>query len=99
MLPTELMKAIPPAAAAEPRKAVGRFQNTGSEPEIPKLANEKAAMASHGLMLRNIPASTQPAPPKRQGTVKCHTRSPVRSERREKTTMPITPRSAGIEEM
>ena len=27
ILPTELMKAMPPAAAVAPRKAVGRFQN------------------------------------------------------------------------
>ena len=63
---------------------------------MPKFANEKAAIARHGLMLRNNPASTQPRPPRRQGTVRCHTRSPVWSELREKISMPITPLIAGI---
>ena len=45
----------------------------------------------------NNPASTRPMPPSRQGTIKCHTRSPVRSELREKMIMPITPAIAGID--
>jgi hypothetical protein len=50
MLPTELMKAMPPAAAAAPRNAVGRFQNTGSAPEMPKLDRQNAAIASSEWM-------------------------------------------------
>ena len=59
MFATELIKAIPLAAAFAPRNAVGRFQNTGSEPEMPKAAIAKPAIANGALGANRHPRQHQ----------------------------------------
>src|SRR5206468_7123005 len=46
--PTELMRAIPPAAAAPLRKEFGRDQKGPNVLYIPSAASDSAASASHG---------------------------------------------------
>src|ERR1700749_36424 len=48
-LPSELIAAIPPAAAAPDRKAAGNVQITGRHPKIPKPAIDNAIIFSTGL--------------------------------------------------
>ncbi len=49
-LPIELMMAIPPAAAAPDRKAVGNVQNTGREPKMPNPATLNATIFAVGSL-------------------------------------------------
>ena len=48
-LPTELMKAMPPAAAVPVKKPAGIAQNTGNAPSTPMADTLSAAIASTGL--------------------------------------------------
>src|SRR3984893_5437714 len=60
MLATELMKAMPLAAAAAPRKAVGRCQKTGSAPEVPRDAIMNAMIVKGALIPTATPREEQP---------------------------------------
>ena len=62
-LPRELMMAIPAAAAAPPRNAVGRGQNSGSELRMPAVARVSAAMPMTGRV-RDEAGQDQPEPAK-----------------------------------
>src|ERR1700722_3480885 len=95
MLPIEFITAIPPAAAAGPSQAVGRFQKVGNDAEMPKPARQKHAIARTGLSASVSPAPSSPADASRQGRATCQTRSPVRSELRENTIIPTTPARLG----
>jgi len=48
-LPTELMKAMPPAAATPLRKVEGTVQNTGKTARMPRVATESAGIAIAGF--------------------------------------------------
>src|SRR3954451_11875219 len=95
MLPIELITAMPPAAAAGPRAAVGRFQKFGSEEEMPNPARQKNPIASTGLTDSDSPAPASPAAASRHGPATCQMRSPVRSELRDSSTMPMQPNTLG----
>ena len=59
MFATELIRAIPAAAAAPPRNNGGSVQNTGSTAIIPACASDRPASASQGFSTRQ--ATSQPA--------------------------------------
>src|ERR1700712_3763774 len=94
----ELITAIPPAAAAGPSQAVGRFQKQGKEDEIPNPARQKHAMATTGLIDKVRPAPNSPTAASRQGTATCQILSPVRSELRENRIIPRQPNKLGSED-
>ncbi|MCY1376913.1 hypothetical protein D9M69_644420 [compost metagenome] len=60
-LPTELMKAMPPAAAVPVRKEAGIDQNTGKAARMPMVAKLNATMANTGCSI-NTPVATSPTP-------------------------------------
>src|SRR5271166_2235907 len=93
-----LIAAIPPAAAAGPSQAVGRFQKQGNDDEMPNPARQKQAIAAIGLTASVRPAPSKPPQASGQGRATCQTRSPVRSELRENRIMPIVPKMLGSAE-
>ena len=78
-LPTELIRAMPPAAAAPLRNAVGSAQKIGSMLIMPAWARHRPARNSHG---DGGPArsSAQPAAARKAAKATWPRRSPVRSE-------------------
>src|SRR5690606_8579808 len=61
-LPTEVIKAMPAAAANPPRKAVGSVQNNGNVLMMPIVAKQNAAIARISLLEAST-LPTSPAPP------------------------------------
>src|SRR4051795_5912615 len=88
-LPMELMTAIPPAAAAPDRNAVGSVQNTGRQPNTPNAATEKAIIFAVGSA--SSEAARIAAPASSSANAVWNLRSPVRSERRPQYTMAKVP--------
>ena len=89
----ELISAIPAAAAVPVRKAVGSVQNTGNAPYTPITARHrhKICPASESTTL----AAAKPVNPSTATTIRCATRSPLRSERRPHHTMKGAPQRKG----
>ena len=78
ILATELMSAMPPAAATPERNTLGRVQKTGSMLIIPDCARHNPAIAISGVgphATKAHPMAAAKAEP-----AKCQRRSPVRSE-------------------
>src|ERR1700754_2442297 len=92
-LPSELIAAIPPAAAAPDRNAAGKVQITGRQPKMPKPAIDSATIFSVGS---SSPAAA-PIPPAATSSAiaTCRLRSSLRSEWRPHRIMLITPTTYG----
>src|ERR1700730_2026090 len=85
-LPMELMAAMPAAAPAPLRNAVGSVQNTGRAEKKPQLAMQTATILIIGLAV--IEASPNPAAMAMKHDTACHLRSQVLSECHPQCTMP-----------
>ena len=88
-LPIELMMAMPPAAAAPDRKAVGSVQNTGRTPKMPNPATLNATIFAVGSFRKA--ATVRPAAATKIGKAVWKRRSSFASERWPHQTMLITP--------
>ena len=84
-LPIELIRAMPPAAAAPERKAAGNVQNTGRQPKMPKPATDSAAIFIVGSS--SAVDIAMPADATNSGNARWNRRSSLRSERRPHSTM------------
>ena len=94
-LPKELMNAMPAAAAAPPRKAVGMPQKTGSVDMMPMVAmvsptSDQAVLPCMATLITKPPAPTTAA------TAECQRCSRWRSALRAVRYMAITPKDQGI---
>src|SRR3954466_15234914 len=88
-LPIELMIAIPPAAPAPDRNAVGSVQNPGRHPNTPNAATEKAIILAVGSARKE--AARIPRPARSSANAVWNLRSPVRSDRRPQYTIAKVP--------
>src|SRR5579883_2598866 len=77
-LPSEFIKAIPPAAAVPRKNSGGNDQKGPSVDQRPAAARQRAASAASVLWL--WAASTSPTAPTKAASARCHRRSPLRSE-------------------
>ncbi|TMA10412.1 MAG: alpha/beta hydrolase, partial [Deltaproteobacteria bacterium] len=80
MLPTELTKAMPAAAAAPPRKAPGRFQNCDTVVQTPAAPIVRNSIESAVLWLKAV-LRARPSAPRMPGVDRCQRRSRLSSER------------------
>ena len=78
-LPTELITAIPAAADAPRRNAVGNVQNNGTTARIPIVAHVSASIPTVSLPVIR-PAIASPKAPNSAPTTRCQRRSFMRSE-------------------
>src|SRR5205085_688722 len=97
--PTELIQAMPPAAATPLRNPVGSDQKTGSVDIVPAWASVRPISApsadfTEGLIAQAV--SAQPTVPTKAGTATCQRRSPVRSECSPLSNMQTTAQILGI---
>lgn len=76
-LPSELISAMPPAAAAPVRKLLGNAQKVGSAAQTPIAQRVTATIAVSGEFMCS--ATGMLTPPSSIGAATCQTRSPVRS--------------------
>src|ERR1700744_5988652 len=95
-LPIELTTAMPAAAAAPDRKAVGRVQNTGRQEKMPNPATQKGIIFSVGSS--SIVEAAIPAAAMNSGIAVCQRRSPAWSERNPHQTIAIVPTAYGSAE-
>ena len=79
-LPSELIRAMPAAAAAPARAADGSSQKGEIAEKIPMAHTQMATIAHTGLACSRIAEASSPAEPSSIENVACPTRSPVRSE-------------------
>src|SRR5437899_1641594 len=77
--PTELIRAMPPAAAVPLRNDVGSAQNGPNIHQMPK-AVRHAATSVHAHECRNTEMIARPMAAAKAGTAACHRRSFVWSE-------------------
>src|SRR5687768_13699277 len=92
-LPTELMRAIAPAAAVPLKKAVDKPQNGATALHRPETASASAASATpagRGKLARNNPAEAH-----HTAAAKCTLRSALRSDERPCRIMTNTAKSGG----
>src|SRR5262249_20839358 len=94
-LPSELIHAIPAAAAVPASSAVGIGQKRGKVARIPTVATLKPIIAASVLYLQRLLA-TMPAAPSKDATAKWTRRSPERSELRPKSTIATAPHPYGM---
>src|SRR5437016_5313763 len=77
--PTELIRAMPPAAAVPLRKDVGSAQNGPSIHQIPNAVRD-AAISVHTHEWKNTDMTVKPMAAAKAGMAACHRRSLVWSE-------------------
>src|SRR5262245_48105222 len=94
-LPTELIAAIPPAAAVSRRKVCGIDQKGGTAHQIPRAVSDKAPRSRIGFCANAAPANPHAASVGE--AIAYRFRSPVRSERRATTTIALAPTAYGID--
>src|SRR3954452_4197097 len=88
-LPIELITAIPAAAAAPERNAVGSVQNTGKQAKMPKPARQSDIIFNVGSS--RAVDTAMPAAAKNGGKAVWTGPPAIRSDRRPHHTIPMTP--------